>query len=196
MTVTHEQRVGMTMDEFLEESNRQPFEIINGERKPKLPNASLHSFIIRLLYRLLDGFVLKNNLGEAFIETTFVLPDAYGPNWVTGARIPDLMFYAGSRVADYQAAHPEWQLYPFALVPDFVIEVVSPTDRFSDVDEKVDAYLADGVRLIWVIDPQRKKAIAHAPDFEQPIHYTGSATLSADDVLPGFQLALDELFKG
>jgi Uma2 family endonuclease len=43
--------------------------------------------------------------------------------------------------------------------------------RFSDVDEKVDAYLSDGVRLIWVIDPQRKKLIAHAPDFEQPVHY-------------------------
>jgi hypothetical protein len=96
MTVAHDQRVGMGMDDFLEESRRQPFEIINGETKPKLPNASLHSLIIRLLYRLLDGFVLNNKLGEAFFETTFVLPDAYGANWVTGSRIPDLMFYAGT----------------------------------------------------------------------------------------------------
>jgi Uma2 family endonuclease len=36
------------------------------------------------------------------------------------------------------------------------------------MDEKIDAYLLDGVRLLWVIDPQRRKTVIYAPDMEQP----------------------------
>jgi Uma2 family endonuclease len=80
-------------------------------------------------------------------------------------------------------------------VPYLVAEVVSPTDKFSELDEKIDAYLADGVRLIWVIDPQRRKAIVYRPDAEQPTHLSGAGVLDGSDVLPGFQIALSALFQ-
>jgi Uma2 family endonuclease len=192
--VTRE-KTGMPLDEFLEQNYEQPFELINGERRPVLPNVFGHSFIIRLLFRLLDAFALSGQFGEVFAETTFVLPDADDADWVTGSRIPDVMFYAGNRIAEYKAAASDWRSRPIPLVPDFVIEVVSPNDKFSDLDEKVDAYLADGVRLIWVIDPQRHKAIVHAPDMEQPRHLAGDAVLDGEEVIPGFQVVLSELFK-
>lgn len=123
------------------------------------------------------------------------MPDADDADWVTGSRIPDVMFYAGNRIAEYKATARDWRSRPIPLVPDFVIEVVSPNDKFSDLDEKVDAYLADGVRLIWVIDPQRHKAIVHAPDMEQPRHLAGDAVLDGEEVIPGFQVVVSELFK-
>jgi len=189
------EKVGMPLSEFLEQSSKQPFELINGERIIKRPNVAGHSEIIRTLFLALYHFVISKLLGEVYSETTFVLPDAGESNWVSGSRIPDIMYYAGTRMAEYKADNPDWRGKPFAIVPDFVIEIVSPTDTFSDVDKKIDAYLADGVRLIWVVDPQRRKAIVYAPDAEQPLHLAGDAVLDAEDVVPGFQIVLSKLFE-
>lgn len=189
------EKVGMPLSEFLEQSSEQPFELINGERIVKMPNVARHSEVIRALFLALYLYVVSKLLGEVYVETTFVLPDMDESNWVSGSRIPDIMFYAGKRMSDYKANKPDWGDKPFAIVPDFVIEVVSPTDKFSDLDAKIDAYLADGVRLIWVVDPQRRKAIVYAPDAEQPVHLAGDAVLDGKDVVPGFQAVLSKLFE-
>jgi Uma2 family endonuclease len=161
-------RIGMPLEEFLRLSSQQPFELINGEKKPKLPNVFGHGEMIRILFRLLDAFVLTRALGDVFFEMTFILPDTYNSGRVEGSRIPDLMFYAANRIADYKAQNPDHRSRPLALVPDLVIEIVSPNDKISEMDEKIDAYLLDGVRLLWVIDPQRRKTVIYAPDMEQP----------------------------
>lgn len=186
-------KTGMPLDEFLEQGNQQPFELINGERRPKLVNMFLHSKTIRLLFRLLDSYSLANNAGETYFETSFILPNTDDSNWVPGSRIPDIMFYAGDRIKKYEMEHSDFG--PLALVPDLVVEVVSPNDKVSELDEKIDAYLLDGVRLIWVIDPQRRKAVIYAPDAEQPRHLAGNAVLDGEDVLPGFKVVLSSLFQ-
>lgn len=188
-------RVGMPLEEFIRLGNEQPFELINGERRRKLPNVVGHSRGIRALFRRLDAHSLSNHLGEVYTETTFIIPDAYDSNWVEGSRMPDVMFYRADRVAAYTAATPDWRGRPYALVTDFVAEVVSPTDVYSEVDEKVDLYLADGVRLVWVLDPQRRKAIVYAPDLEQPLHLASDDVLDAGDVILGFRVGLKELFE-
>ena len=186
-------KIGMPLDEFMEAVEAQPFELINGERRIKLPTVFGHSKVVRLLFRLLDAFLLKTLLGEVFNETTFIMPDRIDTNWVQGSRIPDLMVYTGNRIAEYEAQNPYGDNHPLALVPDLVIEVVSPNDKVSELDEKIDAYLLDGVRLIWVIDPQRRKATVHAPDMEQPLHLNANGVLDGGDVLPGFRLPLADV---
>lgn len=188
-------RIGMPLDEFIELSNDQPFELINGERIPKMPTVFGHSDMIRQLFRMLDSFTQAHDLGEVFFETTFILPDADDANWVEGSRIPDVMFFAGDRIQQYKAEHPDHRNRPPALVPYLVIEVVSPTDKVTDLDKKIDAYLLDGVRLIWVLNPERRKATVHAPDLEQPIHLKSDGVLDAGDVIPGFKIALSTLFE-
>ncbi len=188
-------RVGMPLDEFIRLGNEQPFELINGERRRKLPNVAGHSEVIHTLLWGVKANVTTTGSGSVFGETTFILPDAYDSNWVQGSRTPDVMYYQADRLAAYKAVTPDWRGRPYALVPDFVAEVVSPTDVYSEVDEKVDLYLADGVRLVWVLDPQRRKAIVYAPDLEQPIHLAGDAVLDAGDVIPGFRVSLKELFE-
>ncbi len=188
-------KIGMPLDEFMELSNDQPFELINGERIPKMPNVFGHSEMIRHFFLLLYAQTQAEHSGEVYSETTFILPDADNQDWVEGSRIPDVMYYAGDRIAKYKAEHPNHRARPLALVPDLVIEVVSPTDKFSELDEKIDAYLLDGVRLIWVIDPQRQKATVHAPHLEQPIHLKKDGILDAGDIIPGFKIALSRLFE-
>lgn len=185
-------RVGMPLDEFIELGNQQPFELINGERIPKLPNVFGHSEIIRLLFRLLDAYALARQAGDAYNETTFILPDAYDSGWVSGSRIPDLMFYVGDRVTRYKEQTPDYRERPLSIVPDLVIEVVSPNDKVIELDAKIDLYLADGVRLIWVFNPQSRKVTVHAPDLENPVVLKDR--LDGGDVLPGFTLDLQQFF--
>jgi Uma2 family endonuclease len=188
-----ETKIGMPLDEFMEQMEAQPFELINGERRIKLPNVFGHSKVIRFLFRLLDAFLLKLGSGEVYSETTFILPDRIDTNWVEGSRIPDLMVFTGSRIGDYEAQNPDSSGCPLALVPDLVIDVVSPTDKVIELDAKIDAYLADGVRLIWAVNPERRKATVHAPDMEQPLHLGINDVLDGGDVLPGFQMKLADI---
>jgi len=183
-------KIGMSLDEFMEAAQAQPFELINGERRIKLPNIFGHSKVIRLLFLLLYQFTQLKGEGEVYTETTFILPDRTDRNWVEGSRIPDLMVFTGQRIADYEAQNPDHNARPLALVPDLVIEVVSPNDKVSELDEKIDLYLLDGVRLIWVVDPQRRKATVYAPDMVQPHHLTVNGVLDGGDVLPGFTVKL------
>ncbi len=186
-------RVGMPLDDFIRELDRQPFELIDGERIIKVGNVAKHSRVIRTLFRALDAFALAAEAGEVFAETTFVL--SYDSTWVEGSRIPDLMFFAAEKIAAYQAAHPDWENQPFVLIPDLVIEVISPTDSYTAVDEKVDRYLADGVPVVWAINPQRQKVHIHRPDDEQPIVLKGDAVLRGEGALTGFELPLRDLFE-
>lgn len=186
-------KVGMPLDEFLEAVEAQPFELINGEHFSKLPQIFGHSICVRDLFVRLDQFVVSRKLGEVYSNTTFILVDRIDTSWVIGSRIPDLMVFIGSRIADYKKNTPNHRNHPLALVPDLVIEVVSPNDKVSELDAKIDAYLLDGVRLIWVIDPQRYKATVYAPDMEQPLHLNVNGVLDGGDVLPEFKLALADV---
>jgi len=88
------------------------------------------------------------------------------------------------RWSAYIAANPDWKRKPLMIIPDMVIEVVSPNDKVTELDNKIDAYLADGVRLIIVVNPQSRKAIVYSPDAEQPLHLSGAAQIDLSDVIP------------
>lgn len=194
MTIA-EVRVGMPLDEYLEMSNNQPFEIIDGERIPKLPTIAEHTETLNALSDELKAHVKLRNLGMVRPETTYILSGSYDANWVEGSRTPDVLFFSAARWEAYTTSTPNWRQRPYELVPDFVAEIVSPNDRVSELDKKVDAYLADGVKLIWVIDPQRRKATIYAPDQENPIVLRGDAVLDAGEVIPGFKVVLSKLFE-
>ena len=79
-------------------------------------------------------------------------------------------------------------------IPDLVVEVRSKNDRPAEVVEKVNEYLAAGVRLVWVLDAKSQTVATYRPG--QPDRVFGSdATLSADDVIPDFNVSVAELFR-
>jgi Uma2 family endonuclease len=79
-------------------------------------------------------------------------------------------------------------------IPDLVTEVRSKNDRPGEVADKVAAYLAAGVRLVWVLDPPTQTVTAHRPD-QQPQVFAAGDTLTADGVIPGFAAAVADLFR-
>lgn len=79
------------------------------------------------------------------------------------------------------------------MPPDLVIEVISPTDRWSDVDEKVQEYFDAGVRLVWVLDPRTRSVLACRDD-GSALRLVGEAILGGEDVVPGFAVRVSDLF--
>ena len=193
--MTAQEKIGMPLDEFIRLSNDTTFELINGEGYPRSPTVGGHNYVIHLLYRLIFTHLLLHKLGECFIEATYVIPERYDSNWVTGSRIPDLLFYSSERWNAYLGANPDWREKPYLLVPDLVIEVVSANDKVIELDNKIDAYLADGVLLIVVIYPQSRKAIVYSPDAEQPLHLSGATQIDLSDVIPDLKVVLASLFE-
>ncbi len=139
-------KVGMSLDTFMARFEQQPFELINGEIWDVTPTKFQHSKISKRIYSRLSFYETETENGESFFETAFVLEDS--SDWVRAARIPDVLYIQKDRLIQYEANLENSDEKPLILVPDLVIEVISPTDKYSDVSTKVDTYLADGVKLI------------------------------------------------
>jgi Uma2 family endonuclease len=73
------------------------------------------------------------------------------------------------------------------------VEVISPNDLYTEVDEKVAEWLEHGTRLVFVVNPRRRTVAVHRPG--QPMRTFGmDDTLSGEDVVPGWSLAVRDLF--
>lgn len=186
------EREGMSLADFLATSEK--IEIINGRVLTNMPNPAGHSLLIRFLVRLLEAFVGRDGVFEVFSETTFVLPGRETGDWVKGSRIPDIMLLGASKLKTWIETEPHYRNLPFPIIPDLVIEVISENDRYYDVFEKVEAYLSDGVKLIWLVNPKLKQVTIYAPEGDSPVLLKGESTLTGGDVLTGFSIPLKELF--
>lgn len=192
MTTTPTIREGMSLDEFLEQTHTTPFDLIGKKRYLLLPETSGESETRMAIFR---AIIETHGMNCAWMKTTYIRPATDDPDWVMASRTPDVMVYAGDQIEQFKAAYPDYRDRPIPFVPDLVVEVVSPNDKIVELDTKIEAYLADGVRLIWVIYPHSRKAIIYAPDAEQPRHLNIKGILDGEDVLPGFQLPVAKIFE-
>jgi Uma2 family endonuclease len=184
-------REGMSLDDFMRQSNDQPFELINGQRIDKMPNGFLHGEVLHLTYELLKTFVVQYGLGRAYMEMTFVY--SASSNWVRGARVPDIMFYEKTRFENYKKMIVDKNL-PLAIVPDFIIEILSPTDNIFDIQDRILFDFDNGVKVIWLIDPQRRGSLVYTADTMRPQRFGEDGVLSASDILPNFTLELSKIW--
>lgn len=78
------------------------------------------------------------------------------------------------------------------IVPDFVIELWSPSDSWPLLEEKMRDYIRSGVRLGWLIDPDNKRVFIYRMDHSVEL-LKDPSSLSGDPVLPGFVFSLQEI---
>lgn len=186
-------REGMALDDFIRQYAEAPFELINGERIALVPPLVRHGLIIKQLYMLLLAYEQQHTTVEVFSELPFVL--VYSSNWVTGSRTPDIMVYQAARLAAYREETPDFRDKPFVIVPDLVVEVISENDRYQDVDDKVDGYLADGVQLVWVVNPRSRTTAVYTPDGDRFARLSENGILDGGDLLPGFSIPVKTIFS-
>ena len=80
------------------------------------------------------------------------------------------------------------------IAPDFVIELLSPSDSRPQAQAKMQDWIEDGVKLGWLIDPGRREVHVYRPDRALEVH-TGIESIAGDDsVLPGFVLDLTKVW--
>lgn len=138
--------------------------------------------IASILNGYLFNHVYPNQLGRLFDgRTTFEMQPA------ATKREPDLAFVAAYRL-------PNRVRDVVKLAPDLAVEIVSPNDKFFEVEEKALEYLKSGVRLVWVISPLSKAVFVYHPDVEVPDVIGLSDELDGENVIPGFKLKVSALF--
>jgi Uma2 family endonuclease len=136
------------------------------------------------LTQRLANWAEPDGTGVVFDSSTlFTLPNG-------AKRSPDASWAKRER---WDALTAEQQEGPAPLCPDFVVELRSPTDSLSILQEKMHEYSANGARLGWLIDPLDKRVYIYRPS--QPVEELDDPpVLSGDPVLPGFVLRVQELW--
>lgn len=126
----------------------------------------------------------QTKMGKCFDSSTgFVLPNG-------AKRSPDAAWIPLER---WEFLTPEQRKRFLPLCPDFAIELMSETDTLGEVQEKMQEYTDNGLRLGWLINPKTK--IVEIYRLRQNVEVRRSpTTLSGEDVLPGFVLDLSQIF--
>ena len=171
-----------TADEFFHSPLSQNHELIEGELVKTMSAGFIHGIIAQRIGRFIGNFAAENNLGEvAAAETGFIL----GEKTYRGA---DSAFISNENLAKY--GYPQGF---FPTAPDIAIEVVSPSNTSEEMMEKVELYLQNGSRLVWVIYPQTKLIFVHRQSNVVSV-LRENDTLEGEDVLPGFSIPVAALF--
>ena len=126
----------------------------------------------------------QSRLGKVFDSSTgFRLPNG-------AIRSPDVSWIKQER---WEALTPQQRKKFLPLCPDFAVELLSESDRLEEIGQKMQEYIDNGLRLGWLIAPQTKTVEIYRPS--RAVEVVSSATLSGEDVLPGFVFDLQTIWQ-
>jgi len=173
----------MTVEQFERyAAENGPCELIDGEVHPLSPASPNHGEITGNLHGFIWNHVREHRLGKVYAAET-----GFRSGRDPSVRAADVAFIARDRLPDTQP--PGFG----TVIPDLVAETVSPGDRSTQVTAKVRWWLDEGVKQVWVVDPQPRTVTVYHADgnarmLTEPDELTGGAQL------PGFALRIAELF--
>ena len=159
-------------------------ELIMGVLHKTVSNGLEHGAVVANLMSPLHQFVRPQRLGWVFGSDSGIQLER-DPDTV---REPDIAFISAERLP-LDVRVPGYS----QVVPDLVVEVVSPNDRPSPVYDKAQMWLRFGVRLVLIVDPETR-SIRALPAEGPSRTFTEDDTLDCGDVLPGFSCAVRDIF--
>ncbi|HEV2721578.1 MAG TPA: Uma2 family endonuclease [Thermoanaerobaculia bacterium] len=154
------------------------YELVRGELRKMSPTGIAHGRVAARITGSLIIYLELHPIGEVYSNDVGFWLER-NPDTVLA---PDVAFIRKGRVVD-TAKFYEGQ-------PDVAFEVVSPTDRYTDVEEKAAEWLRGGATAVVVVDPARKSARIHRS--HETVNVT--ETISIEEVLPNWRLPLAKLF--
>jgi Uma2 family endonuclease len=172
-------------EELFHRPDLNPCELVNGRIVPLSPTRPEHGEIELDLGSELRAWARSAERGRVFAGEVGLYirrePDT--------VRAADLIFISHERFA-------RWEKSAYLdVAPELVVEVLSPTDRRSDVMEKISDYFSVGVDRVWVVDAKLKCVLAYRAITESQLFKVGDV-LADEELLPGFRLPVADLFKG
>lgn len=147
----------------------------------------IHGEISLIVGAALLAFAVANRLGKATVESGYLVERS--PDTVRG---PDVAFISFARLGS-----ESFGLDFVPMAPDLAVEVISPGEAASGIEDKVAEYFAAGCRRVWLVWPERHEVTVRRPDGTATTHGR-DASLASDDAafdLPGFALPLATVFS-
>ena len=175
-----------TLEEFIELPERDQYELVRGRLVEQ--TMSLESqWVAGEVYGHLREYVRSHHLGRVYPDgTTYQCFNAL-PNDPFLVRRPDCSFIRKGRVSTEQ-----YKSGFCRVVPDLVVEVISPTDVYRNVQQRVHEFREAGCPLIWVIDPDSRSALVYRSDHS--VSEVGEdGFLDGGDTIPGFSVRLSDV---
>lgn len=171
----------MTLEEFLVLPEEKPaLEYIDGVVRQKVAAKPVHGSLQAFLVGAIDQVARPRRLGIVLPETRFV-----ARRW---APVPDIVFYRRERLR-VRRAPPD-----FTEPPDLAIEILSPGQTLSEQMQKCLDYVARGTVIALLVHPEEEGVFAFRS--EQPLRVLrGDDRINLDDVVPGFELTVRQLFE-
>jgi Uma2 family endonuclease len=161
-------------------------EVVNGELVMSPKNNFEHENICGRLYFALENFNRQHRLGA-------VLGSSAGC-WMKNrnCRAPDISFIPKDRLTSLGFKFSTRKFFPGA--PDLAIEVLSPSNTRTEIDERLRDFFASGTQLVWVINPQDESVeVCHS--FTQRSLLGPGGELDGEHLLPGFRIPLADVFR-
>ena len=162
------------------ENRDRLLELINGEIVEKMPTEE-HGIIVLTIGTEIRIYLKENPIGRVGVEIRHHTPDDQYND-----RIPDISFTADTTT-------PVVTQGAVQRFPDLAVEVKLPDDTYRQMREKAAYYLANGVKLVWLVYPEKRLIEIYRADGEIQILDEGDS-LDGGEVLPGFFVTVSAIF--
>ena len=159
-------------------------ELVEGRIVRMSPTGFRHGGVELRIGTVLNAFVEPLRIGRVLVGEVGIYTRR-NPDTVRGA---DVLFISNER---YARASKDKAFLDVA--PELVVEVLSPDDRPGEVARKISEYFEAGVLRVWIADPSRRTLRVHRTANESG-ELKPEDNLSDDEVLPGFEVLVSELF--
>lgn len=160
------------------------FEVVEGRLVREPRPGYRHGRLQARLARMLADHAEAHHLGVVLTDVGIVLSEV--PATVRG---PDVAFLARNRVPEGDPAGL------LRVVPDLVVEIISPTDTARDLNARIVDFLDAGVPEAWVAEPDTRTVTVYRADGSGEI-LRGDEVLRGGAALPGFELEVEAVFEG
>jgi len=159
------------------------YDLVDGYKVPRKMGNISNGLASRLV-TLIGQFVDARNLGYVSHECIVRLTRAGVP------RRPDVLFVKADRFDPTKAEDKD----PWEFVPNLAVEVVSKTNTFNEIEEKMEDYFAAGVEAVWVVSNRSRRVTVYT-SMKNPIVYEGDDSIDAAPILPGLKISLRSIYS-
>ena len=173
----------VTGAELLAMGDIGPCELIDGVIIKMSPAGGLHGFIELTLALLVGGFIKEREVGFCMVGEVGIYI-RHEPDRIRSA---DLAVWSYAKLPDGPPAGL------VEVVPDLIVEILSPNDRWTDMRQKIDDYFSIGVDTLWIVDPDEETVFVYRTASQRTALRRGD-TLAGTGPLTGFALPVSELF--
>ncbi|MFN8440822.1 MAG: Uma2 family endonuclease [Caldilineaceae bacterium] len=171
-----------TGEEALELGLDQPFDLVNGRIVFIDHTGDEHGLLEAEISRYLGNFNVTRKLGWILAGEVGVYTQRQ-PDTVRGV---DVIFVSRKRLTTPSGK-------ALQVAPELVVEIVSPSDRWTEIRSKITEYFAIGVERVWIVEPDKKQVLVYRTPTEFT-QFTQQETVRGEGILEGFELPLSELF--